>query len=240
VRIAAVLDAAKVVGYRTGDNPAGAEIVSKLLPPRKDTARTHFAAVPYSEVPAFMTALRAREGVAARALEILIHTATRTTETLQARWDEIDLGAKLWVIPKSRMKAAVEHRVPLTPQVIQMLADLPREEGHPYLFISSRPGRPLTAESMLRTMRRMGRTESVHGLRSSFSDWAHEQSSAAPFVIEAALAHAVGNSVARDYRRGDLLDRRRKLMEAWSKYLATSPAVADETGAIVTPIGSVR
>jgi integrase len=238
-RIAAVLDAAKAAGYRTGDNPAAAEIVSHLLPVRSKTRKIkHFPAVPFPEMPGFMAELRERDGSAARALEFLILTAARTNEVLQATWSEINFADKSWAVAPERMKVGIEHRVPLTPEVIELLGPLPRMDGHPFVFLSSQVGRPLSKESLLRLMRRMMRTESVHGFRSSFSDWAHETTRIAPHLIEACLAHVTGTKSAQAYRRGDLFEKRRRLMEQWASY-CHAPAVEPADDNVVS-IGAAR
>jgi integrase len=238
-RVASVLDYAKAAGYRQGDNPASWAVIGKLLPSRNKINRVeHFEAVDYHAVPAFVATLRKREGMAARALEFLIYTAARTTEVLHAQRAEIDIDKALWTIPAERMKADKEHRVPLTPPVLELLAQLPREAGSDFLFLGSQPGKPWSATALVSIMRRMGRTEVPHGFRSSFSDWAHETTAYPSHVIEQALAHTVGSAVKRAYQRGDLLAKRKQLMTAWAKY-CTSPAVQTAEGKIV-PMGRGR
>jgi integrase len=237
-----VLDFARAAGYRQGDNPADAKLIGKLLPQRtKVQPVEHFAAMPYPELPQFLSKLRQREGSAAKALEFLILTAARTNEALGARWSEIDFENRLWIVPAERMKADREHRQPLSGAAIDLLHRLPgREDGNDLVFISSQPGKPLSAESLLRVLRRMGRlTESVHGFRSAFSDWCHERTAHSPHEIELSLAHSIGSAVEQAYRRTDLLERRRQLMESWGCYCASPPREAepDET---VVPMRSPR
>jgi integrase len=224
-RIESVLDAAVAGGFRSaGPNPAGWDILKHLLP-KPDKAK-HFAAMPFAAVPSFVAELRRREGSAARALEFMILTAARTGEAVHARWSEIDTDAKLWTIPSERMKGGKEHRVPLSAPALALLRGLPheRDDADGLVFISGQPGKPLASNALLRLLKAMGHHEiTVHGLRSSFSDWAHEQPMATPMVIEQSLAHAGGDKVALAYRRGDLLQKRRKLMDAWARH-CTSPA----------------
>jgi integrase len=234
-KIEGVLAWAVAGGYRDGGtNPASWAVLQHLLPSRAKLAKVeHFSSVDYREVPGFMAALRTREGYAERALELLIMTATRSNETLGARWEEISLDEALWVIPPARMKNAVEHRVPLPPQAVDMLRNLPREEGNPYCFISSRRNKPLSDAALVAVMRRMGRAEVPHGFRSSFANFAHERTGVSHILVETSLAHAVGDQVERSYRTTDLLNDRRRLMERWAAFI-TGPAV--ETGATVTPM----
>jgi integrase len=235
-RIASVLDYAKAAGYRSGDNPAAVAVISKLLPPRGEiTAVTHFEAINYREIPDFMVALRAREGSAARCLEFLILCASRSTEAREAVWSEIDFTEKLWRIPRDRMKAARDHVVPLAPEAIELLHGLSREEGNDLIFLGRRPGEPLTDLALMTLMRKLGRTEVVHGLRSSFSDWAHERTAHSDHAIELSLAHSIGTAAERAYRRGDMAEKRRKLMEAWCAFCST-PVVAAQESSKVVPI----
>jgi integrase len=230
-RIASVLDYAKASGHRTGDNPAAQALIGKILPTRG--AVNHFAAVDYREVPAVMAALQQRDGTAALALQFLIYTAARTTEVLQATWAEIKLDEKLWTILAKRMKGGREHKVPLAPEALEILAQLPREEGNDFLFLAPQTGKPWSATALRTVMQRLGRTEVPHGFRSSFSDWAHEQTAHSNHAIEISLAHAVGTEVEKAYRRGDMFHKRRALMEQWAKY-CTTPRPA--TGETVVPI----
>lgn len=234
-RIERVLDAAKAMGHRTGENPARwrGHLALLMSKPRK-LVRGHHAAMPFAEVPKFLVQLKGRQGVANRALEFTIQTVARSGETLGGQWPEIDREAKLWIVPAERMKARKEHRVPLTDSALAILdAMLPLaerdEEGRPvgYIFPGRKRGRPMSVMSMDMALRRAGRDDvTVHGFRSSFRDWAGDVTPFPREVIEAALAHLVGNAVEQAYRRSDALEKRRKLMETWSAYLGT-PAGAD-------------
>ena len=219
-RIRTVLDWAKAAGFRTGDNPA--EGVSKGLP-RQSDHKGHYAAIAYEDVPAFIQKLRASDaGEAVRlAFEFLILTAARTGEFLFARWKEIDLEQAVWTIPGERMKAGQEHRVPLPERAVDILkrARVLAMDGE-YLFPGRGGGRPMSRMVLLTALRRMGVTFTAHGFRSSFRDWAAEQTSFPTEVCEMALAHAVRNKVEAAYRRGDLFAKRRELMAAWAKYAA--------------------
>jgi integrase len=236
-RIASVLDYAKAAGYRQGDNPASWDVIGKLLPSRgKIDPIEHHAAVPYAEMPGFMAALREREGTAAQALLFLVYTACRTTEALQATWNEIDIDNALWTVPANRMKAGKEHRVPLAPEAIELLRGLYREgdSSDGYVFLSPRSGEPWSATALRAVMQRMDCSATPHGFRSSFSDWAHERTAHSSHTIEMSLAHAIGAAAERAYRRGEMLEKRRKLMEQWAAY-CTSPPVA-AVGETVVPM----
>jgi integrase len=186
---------------------------SKVAPVR------HHAALPFAEVPAFMRDLRTVGGPTALALEFVILTATRTNEALGARWPEFNLAKKLWIIPAERMKAGKEHRVPLSPRVMAILKELQAAKRDEFVFPGGKPGKPLSNMAMLMLLRKMKRPEiTVHGFRSSFRDWAAETTNFPNFVVEMALAHAVGGKVESAYRRGDLFQKRRKLMDAWCAY----------------------
>ncbi|MGH7046817.1 MAG: tyrosine-type recombinase/integrase [Stellaceae bacterium] len=226
-RIEAVLDWATARGYRQGENPARWKgHLENLLPPRSKVRRVkHHAALPFAELPAFMAELRQQEGVAARALEFAILTVARTGEAIGARWSEIDLEARLWTIPPERMKKADrEHRVPLSEPAMAILRDVAAIRMSNYVFPGGRPGRPLSNMSMLMLLRRMGRDDAtVHGLRSTFSDWVAERTAFPAEVREMALAHTVGDKVEAAYRRGDLFAKRRQLAEAWGRYCSTPP-----------------
>jgi integrase len=219
-RIEAVLDRAAVLGNRGADNPARWRgHLDKLLPARRNIRRVrHHAAMPYRELPAFLTELRSQPATSARALEFAILIAARTGEVLGARWAEIDLDSALWTVPAERMKGHRTHRVPLCPAAVVLLGALPSEGD--YVFSGARRGRPLSQMAMAMLLRRMGRADvTVHGFRSSFRDWAAEVAHAPREVAEAALAHAIGSEVEAAYQRGDMLERRRSLMEAWSRFL---------------------
>ncbi len=223
-RIEKVLDAAKARGWRTGENPARWRgHLDHLLPRRQKLQRGHQPAMPYQEVPAFVGRLRGRYAVAARALEFLILTAARTGEVIGAIWGEIDLTTKVWTVPAGRMKAGREHRVPLSTRAIEILNEVAKlresEDAAAYLFPSSRRGQPLSNMAFKQLLVRMGETGFVpHGFRSSFRDWCGECTPFPREVAEAALAHIVGNSVEQAYRRGDALEKRRAMMEAWAAF----------------------
>jgi integrase len=224
-RIEAVLDWAKVRGYREGDNPARWRgHLDKLLPARSKVRRVqHHAALPYSDLPACLELLRAREGVAARALEFTILTAARTAETIGATWNEIDFQKKVWSLPAHRMKAGREHLVPLGPRAIQILEEA-RSNGKEtdpsrYTFVSDRQGKRLSNMALLMLLRRMGFGEfTAHGFRSTFRDWAAERTNYPNEVAEMALAHTISDKVEAAYRRGTLFERRVRLMNDWANF----------------------
>jgi len=226
-RLESILDAARVRGQREGENPARWRgHLEELLPARARIARVeHLAALPYRDLPGFLTELRGSEGIAARALEFAILTAARTGEIIGARWLEIDEGERLWTIPGERMKAEREHRVPLSEPALEIIAEMSAIRSGNFIFPGSRAGRPINNMLMLRLLRRMGRDGiTVRGFRSTFSDWAAEQTNAPSEVREMALAHAVGDKVEAAYRRGDLFEKRRELAEAWARFCAGGEA----------------
>jgi integrase len=244
-RIESVLDSAKARQLRTGENPARWRgHLKHQLPPRGKVARVrHHPALPYAEISTFIFELQQqRTGIAARALEFTILTVARTNEVIGARWPEINHDGRTWTIPAARMKADRDHRVPLCDRALQILAELPREgdvdDG--FIFFGPRTrrrrrrtrereqlrgierqflGQPLSNNAMLKVLERMERTEiTVHGFRSTFRDWAAEETEFPNHVVEMALAHAIGDDVEAAYRRGDLFRQRRRLMDAWAKY----------------------
>lgn len=224
-RIEAVLDWAKVRGYRAGENPARWRgHLDKLLPARSKVRKIeHHAALPYAGIPAFMATLAKQDGVAARALEFAILTAARTGEVLGARWGEINLAEKLWTIPAVRMKGGREHRVPLSTAAIEILQGVLKIAGNgepdAYVFPGANKGKPLSNMALTMTLRRMDRDDlTVHGFRSTFRDWAAERTSYPSEVAEMALAHAVGDKTEAAYRRGDMFERRRALAVDWASY----------------------
>jgi integrase len=233
-RIEAVLNWATVRGYRHGENPARWKgHLDKLLPrPSKVAKVEHFAALPWQEVGAFMEKLRERTGTSARAVELAILTATRSNEVRGATWAEIDLGAALWIIPGDRMKASKEHRIPLTADAVALLRALPRIEGQEFVFASPRGGR-LSDMSLTAVLRRMAVPATVHGFRSTFRDWAAEATNYPRDVAEMALAHSIGDKVEAAYRRGDLFEKRRRMMDDWAKFCRQTALIAD-----VVPIRS--
>ena len=234
-RIESVLNWCKVRGYRQGDNPAAWKgHLGELLPARAQVAKVeHHPAMPYAELPGFITKLRKREGTAARALEFLILSCARSGEVLGARWPEIHWDERMWVVPEHRMKSGREHRVALSQRAIELLRELPREGGNDRIFIGSRPGTGIGAQSMMQVIRRMGRADiSAHGFRANFKSWSTECTRFPNEMIEMALSHAVGDKTERAYQRADMLKKRHALAEAWAPFCAR-PAPA---GATVVPL----
>ncbi|BAZ94290.1 integrase [Thiohalobacter thiocyanaticus] len=231
-RIESVLSWATVSGFRSGDNPARwrGNLDAVLPKPGKLRQVQHFRALPWAEAPAFMAALREREGVGSRALEFLILTAGRSGEVRGATWEEIDLEARTWTVPAERMKAQREHVVPLCPDAVKLLKALPRFEDCPYVFPSPR-GKQLSDATLSKVMKLMGVEGTPHGFRSTFRDWCAEHTNYPREVAEKALAHTIPNAVERAYRRGDLLTKRTRLMQEWARYLK-SPAKAGEVVSI--------
>jgi integrase len=214
-RIEAVLDYAKANGLRTGENPASWRgHLALILPRRQKLSRLHHKAMPYAEVPAFIGKLREVESIHALALEFLIFTAGRSGEVLGATWDEVDIDARVWLIPASRMKAGREHRVPLSARAMAILDRMAGIRTGDLVFAGQRRRRPLSKTALSRLV--TGAT--VHGFRSAFRDWCGNETSFPRELAEQALAHATGGAVERAYRRGDALEKRRGLMEAWSNY----------------------
>ncbi|MCW1401062.1 tyrosine-type recombinase/integrase [Novosphingobium sp. MW5] len=217
-RIECVLDAAKVRGFRSGENPAAWRgNLALLLPGNKKGPKRHHPAMPFGEVSGFMTKLRSLSALSARALELTILTATRTSEVLKATWSEFDLEAKTWTIPAERMKAGREHRVPLSPAAVSLLENLDRTGE--FVFPGQAQDKPLSNMSMEMCLRRMKMAHyTVHGFRSTFRDWVGEATDFPRDVAEMALAHAVGSANERSYRRETAFDKRRELMNAWAEY----------------------
>jgi integrase len=230
-RIESVLDFAKVRGYRDGENPARWRgHLDKLLPARSKVHKVeHHAALSHEELSTFLMALRQREAVAARALEFLILTAARTGEVIGARWSEIDLTNKVWTIPAARMKAHREHRVPLSIRALAILDELQLDHAgavdDSFVFSGPERGQPLSNMAFLMLLRRMGRGDlTAHGFRATFKTWASERTSFQNEIVEAALAHIIGDKVEQAYRRGDLFEKRRRLMQQWATFCTTEPA----------------
>jgi integrase len=222
-RIEVILDWAKVRGYRSGENPARWRgHLDHLLPARsKVRVVKHHAALPYSEIGAFMKHLRGMEGAGAAALEFLILTAARTGEVIGACWSEIDLKERIWVVPTARMKSGREHRVPLSSAAIAVLNRTSGSKEDGYVFAGQRLGYPLSNMALLMTLGRMNRGDiTAHGFRSTFRDWAAERTSFPSEVVEMALAHVVDDKTEAAYRRGDLFEKRRRLLDAWAAYCA--------------------
>jgi integrase len=232
-RIESILDYAKARGWRTGENPARWRgRIANLLPKRGKVQRVqHHAALPWRDMGAFMVALRTEAGTAARALEFTVLTAARTGEVLGARWGEVDLSDAVWTVPSDRMKSGREHRIPLSEAamaVLNALHPLIGAEPDDWVFPGGRAGRPLSGMAMLMLLRRMGRGDlTTHGFRSTFRDWTAETTAYAREVAEAALAHALGDKVEAAYRRGDLFEKRRRLMEEWAMFCFRPTSAAE-------------
>ncbi|WP_235988711.1 tyrosine-type recombinase/integrase [Pseudorhizobium endolithicum] len=229
-RIEKVLDWSKARGYRQGENPARWKGHLDHLLPRRSKVKTvkHHPALPYQEIGGFMSSLRDMEGISPRALEFAILTATRTGETVGARWPEIDMEGKMWVIPAERMKAGREHRVPLSDRAVEILRSLVSDKDSDYVFIGDKKGKPLSNMSLLMTLRRMKRTDlTTHGFRSTFRDWCAEMTAYPNELCEMALAHTVSDKVEAAYRRGDMLEKRRRLMRDWAKFCGAVTKSAD-------------
>jgi integrase len=226
-RIESVLDNAKAREYRQGENPARWRgHLAQILPARKRLSRGHHRALRYEEVPAFVASLRGRDATAALALEFSILTAARTSEVIGATWNEIDWDRAVWTIPAGRMKAGKEHRVPLSPRAVEILRAM-EPLGSAWLFSAKRKNShdarsKLSGMAMTMLLRRMKVDATVHGFRSAFRDWAAECTGFAHEVCEMALAHAIGNKAEAAYRRGDLFEKRRRLMEDWAAYCSSS------------------
>lgn len=219
-RIESALTFATVSGYRRGENPARWEgNLKEVMPnPSKGRKVRHHRALPWQEVPEFMKALRKREGMGARALEFIIYTAARSGEVRAAKWDQIDLSARVWTIPAERMKAGKAHRVPLSDDAMALLESLPRFEGCDYVLPSTR-GRMLSDMSISAVCKRMEVDATPHGFRSSFKDWARARTSYADEVSELALAHVNSDATRAAYARDELLPRRARLMADWARFL---------------------
>jgi integrase len=224
--IESILNWAKARGYRSGENPAAWRgHLDHLLPARSKVRRVqHHPALPYAELPVFMEQVRSRHGIAPRAFEFMVLTAARIGEALGARWDEIDLAQRMWVIPAERMKSGRDHRVPMSPRVIAIVKEMAEIRLNEFVFPGSKQGRHLTQMGVRTLVRELREGITRHGFRSTFRDWAAETTSFQNHVVEMALAHAVGDAVEAAYRRGDLLEKRRKLMEAWAAYCECEPA----------------
>lgn len=221
MRIEAILNASKLMGWRTGENPAvykgGLEAV---LPPISKVRKVrHHPAMPFTEAASFMERLRQREGISPRALEFCILTAARSGEVRNASWPDIDLEACIWTVPADRMKAAREHRVPLSDAAVAILAAMPRHVRSNLIFPGMQ-GQPMSDMSLSAVLKRMELGHfTVHGFRSTFRDWAAETTHHASETVEMALAHTIGNKVEAAYRRGDLFAKRRELMDDWTAFL---------------------
>jgi integrase len=232
-----VWDLAKARGHCAGENPfRWRGHLDKLLPKRAVLTRGHHKAMPFADAPAFMGRLRAMQGVAPRALEFAILTAARSGEVLGARWDEIDLRAKVWTVPGARMKAGKEHRVPLSDRAMAIVEELRQARVSDFLFPGFKRGYPLSNMALEAVLRRAEIDVTTHGFRSSFRDWAGDSTAFARDVVEAALAHAIENKTEAAYRRSDALEKRRKLMAEWAAYCSSAPKEAQGN---VTPLRRV-
>ena len=231
-RIEAVLGWATVHHYRTGDNPARwRQHLQHALPSRSEIAKVeHHAAMPYTQVASFMDALRNDTSIAARCLEFITLTAARLGEATGATWDEIDLGARTWTIPAKRMKGDKEHKVPLSDAAMAVLKTMREIRQSAYVFPGFKPGQPIGADALRELIKKLASDDvTVHGLRSTFRDWAADCTSFLNEVAEMALSHAIPSAVEAAYRRGDLFEKRRRLMEAWAEFCAKPNA----TGKVV-------
>lgn len=227
-RIERILDWARIKGYRAGENPARWRgHLEHLLAKRSKVASvSHHSALPIDETPAFVRLLQNESTVTARALEVCILTATRTSETIGMRWDEISDNDRLWTIPGSRMKAGRDHRVPLSTRAQAILTEMKEIRISDFVFPGRKADRPLSNMAFLEMLRRLGRTDiTAHGFRSTFRDWAAERTDLPNEVVEMALAHTISNKVEAAYRRGDLFEKRRALAQAWADFCESLPKV---------------
>jgi integrase len=229
-RIESILDWAKVRGYRAGENPARWRgHLDHLLPARSKVLKAnHYAAMPYKDLPGLLVELRNKKGIDARALEFTILTAARVSEAVGAHWSEIN--GDMWTVPAERMKGGKPHRVPLSRRAIDLLETLPRDGD--LIFPGPKFGRALNINAPRKLLIRMGHRVTVHGFRSSFRDWAAELTNFPSEVVEMALAHVVGSKVEQAYRRGDMFEKRRRLMQQWATFCTT----AQETASNVAPM----
>lgn len=219
-RMERILDAARARGQREGENPCRWRGHLDTLLPKRSKVQTvqHHRALPYRELPALMVELRSLDGITPRALEFTILTAARTGEVIGSRWSEIDTDQRTWTVPASRMKGGKPHTVPLSSRAISLLLDLKAIQLSEFVFPGAKRNRHLSNMAMLMLLRSIRPRITVHGFRSAFKDWCAEQTNYPNFVSEAALAHVVADKVEAAYRRSDLIERRRKLMEAWCRY----------------------
>jgi integrase len=248
-RIENILDFASAHQYRDALNPARWRgHLDKLLPKPSRVKRVrHHPAMPHEDVADFMAELSEDWSISAQALRFLILTAARTSEVLQAKWAEVDLDNGVWTVPAERMKTRREHRVPLSDAALRVIAELPRVEGNPFLFPGTRSGAPLSNMALLQLMRGMGygvagdRGDYVpHGFRSSFRDWSGEVSSFPRDVAEMALAHVIENKVEAAYRRGDLFQKRRAMMQEWAAYVGSATAANHLPATSPSPLDSAQ
>lgn len=231
MRIAAVIDHAKARGLFVGDNPADWRGgLKELLPARSKLSRGHHAAVPYKDLPAVIARLRAAVGVSARAVEFAALTAARSGEVRGAVRSEFDLEEALWTIPAERMKAGREHEVPLSARAVEIVRAAMQQSTSALVFEGGRAGKGISDTAMVKALRAAGAGDAtLHGLRSSFRDWAGDQTNYPRDVAEAALAHVLTDKTEAAYRRGTALEKRREMMEEWADYLEKPSAMASPT-----------
>jgi integrase len=220
-RIESILDWARARGYRAGENPARWRgHLSNLLPKRSKIAKVkHHAALPYDEIGAFMANLGARPSTSARCLEFTILTAARTSEAIGATWDEFDLANSIWTVPGERMKSGRPHRVPLSQRALDIVRERHAHRESEHVFLGMHSGRSLSNMALLAMLKVIGRPDlTTHGFRATFKTWASERTNFQNETVEAALAHIVGDETERAYQRGDLFDKRRRLMDTWAEF----------------------
>jgi integrase len=232
-RIELILNYSKARGHRTGDNPAALNVIRHALPARsKLTTVKSYAAAPYGEVPAIVAELQQREGIAPRALLFTILTCARVGEIVGARWDEVDLKEKMWTVPATRMKSHREHKVPLSEPALELLQSLPTETGNPFLFLGLFR-QALSRNALNAVLQRIGRSDvTVHGFRSSFRDFSAERTNFPNEIPELCLAHQISNDNERRYKRTQLLDHRRRLLQEWAAFVTSAP-VKEKAGTVV-------
>jgi integrase len=229
-RIEKVLDAARAKGQRTGENPARWRgHLDHLLPARQKLTRGHHKALPYEQAPAFFARLQELGSISARCLEFSILTAARSGEAMAARFDEFDVAREIWTIPATRMKAGREHRVPLTPRSLEIIAAMANIRASEFVFPGNKRGRPLSVMALEMVLRRLKVGTTVHGFRSTFRDWAAEQTTFSHEACELALAHVIQNKVEAAYRRGNLFEKRRELMAAWEAFLTRTDSLVSRS-----------
>jgi len=229
-RIKAILDAEAVLGHRSGENPARfSDHLDRVLPRVKKRQQVvHHPALPWEDMPKFIEELKTRPRRAARVLHLLILTATRTNEAIFARVEEFDLEAKVWTIPGERMKMKIAHRVPLSDDAVKLVRAAMEKAKGGWLFPGFKEGKPLSNMAMLLLLRRMNREDiTVHGFRSTFRDWVADCTDFPDSLAEQALAHTVKSQTERAYRRRDMLERRRPMMDEWANYCAGKSKVVE-------------
>ena len=224
-KIERMLDYARANGWRHGDNPARwrGHLANLLPDPKRLSKPQHRAALDYADLPQLMVELMNVPGIPSRALEFAVLTVARNSEVIGACWSEFDLQTCIWTVPAGRMKAGKEHRVPLCDAAVAILRGLPREAGSDFIFLSGRERKHIGDHALVRTLQSLRPGVSVHGLRATMRTWAREQTNFPREICEAALAHTIEGKAERAYARGDALEKRRKLMEAWAAYCMSPP-----------------